>query len=84
MPTKRINIETYLEIWSLPTEMLTSKQTRFSNVFMSDDFSKACVLLNEKKKNELQSYFWIVYSLLSADKTLKKHPAVMYTDDVLY
>lgn len=50
MPTKRINIETYLEIWSLPTEMLTSRQTRFSNVFMSDDFFKACVLLNEKKR----------------------------------
>lgn len=50
---------------------------------MSDDFSNACVLLNEKKKNELKSFFWIVYSLLSADKT-KKKPAVMHTDDVLY
>lgn len=51
---------------------------------MSDDFSNACVLLNEKKKNELKSFFWIVYSLLSADKTKKKNPAVMHTDDVLY
>lgn len=40
--------------------------------------------MKKKKKNELKSFFWIVHSLLSADKTKKKNPAVMHTDDVLY